>query len=92
MQLESNAPETADQSGFSDLDRALVERSMSGRTRIHSSQCTEKDEAGEEMRFAWPEFLPAERIIPGMTEFTLNSLLILGLAALGGLYFLFFAL
>jgi hypothetical protein len=48
-------------------------------------------EAAEEMHFEWPEFLPIERIIPGLTEFALRSLLLAGLVGLGGFFLLFFA-
>jgi hypothetical protein len=47
-------------------------------------------EAAEEMSFDWPEFLAVERFRPGITEFALNSLLVAGLIALGGIYILFF--
>lgn len=47
-------------------------------------------EAAEEMSFDWPEFLAVERFRPGITEFALNSLLVAGLVALGGIYILFF--
>ena len=38
-------------------------------------------EAGEEMDFDWPEFLPGERIKAGITEIVLGLLLVAGLVA-----------
>jgi len=45
-------------------------------------------EAGEEMNFDWPEFLPVERITRGIAEMALASLLLAGLVALGHFFFL----
>jgi hypothetical protein len=42
----------------------------------------------EEMSFDRPEYLPVEPSRSGITDFALNSLLIAGLVALGGLYLL----
>jgi len=71
MQNKSDTPDTTDQTGLSDLDRAMVE-------------------AAAEMSFDWPEFLAVERFRPGITGFAVNTVLVAGLLALGGVYTLFF--
>jgi hypothetical protein len=48
-------------------------------------------EAAEEMSFAWPEFLPVERIEPGLIEIALWCLLFVSVVALGVLLFFAFA-
>jgi hypothetical protein len=48
-------------------------------------------EAAEEMRFDWPEFLPVERIEPGLIQIAMWLLLILSVVVLGVLLFFSFA-
>jgi hypothetical protein len=38
-------------------------------------------EAAEELDFDWPEFLPAERVVKGITEIALGLALVAGIAA-----------
>jgi|ERR1700752_3653455 hypothetical protein len=37
-------------------------------------------EAAEELDFDWPEFLPAERVVKGLTEIALGFALVAGIA------------
>ena len=48
-------------------------------------------EAAEEMRFDWPEFLPVERIEPGLIQIAMWLLLFVSAVALGVLLFFSFA-
>jgi hypothetical protein len=53
-----------------------------GFARLDSPKlCDLLDEVAEEIEIDWPEFLPVERIAPGIMKIALGSLLFIGLVA-----------